>query len=95
MLDLSPDVQGVTQLMGDGGMLWPIIRLHRGRLGTSVVSHEMHHATCALFAQGLKEGTPASRVLTHFNEPFAHLYSDLLAGLVDGLYAGGFYDEEP
>lgn len=70
----------------------PIIRLVKGRLSTQVVSHEMHHAATALYGASLPDDAQLADHLTHHNEPFAHLYSDLLRALVDRLYALGYYD---
>lgn len=85
---------GITQSTADrtGRSLHVIVRLARGRLGTQVVSHEMHHAATALY--GSMVGDRVSRLahLNHYNEPFAHLFSDLLHRLVDRLYELGYYD---
>ena len=35
---------------------------------------------------------PRRDVLSHYNEPFAYLYSDLYSRLVRRLYALGYYD---
>lgn len=68
-----------------------LIRLAVGHLGTRVVAHEMHHAAAALY--GAHVGARLTTgVLTHWNEPFAHLFSDLLASLADRLWAFGYYD---
>ena len=85
---------GITQAYcdPDGRVTVPIIRLSRGRLGTQIVSHEMHHAAAAIYGSTLPDDAPASDALTHCNEPFAHLFSDLLRRLVDSLYRFGYYD---
>lgn len=90
------DALGVVQAYrsADGTNCLPIVRLIRGHLGTQIVSHEMHHAATALYGASVNEHARARTHLTHFNEPFAHLYSDLLHRLVDRLYALGYYDRE-
>lgn len=71
-----------------------LIRLVRGHLGTQIVSHEMHHAATALYGSVVADRISRRAHLNHYNEPFAHLYSDLLARLVDRLYALGYYEAE-
>lgn len=90
----NSDALGVTQAYysADGTHCLPIVRLARGHLGTQIVSHEMHHAATALYGVSVGEHARARTHLNHFNEPFAHLYSDLLRRLVDRLYALGYYD---
>lgn len=69
-----------------------LVRLARSRLGTEVVVHEMHHASTALYGAHVR-GERISRLahLNNHNEPFAYLHSDLVRGLVDRLYALGYY----
>lgn len=83
----------VTQGWADqnGRMTYPLIRLVRGYVGTEIVSHEMHHAATALYGAHVGDRISRRAHLTHHNEPFAHLYSDLLSRLVDRLYAEGCY----
>lgn len=85
---------GVTQARVDdaGRVQGVIVRLARPRLGTRVVSHEMHHAATALYGSMVGARVSRDTHLNHFNEPFAYLYSDLTAALVDCLYAHGYYD---
>ena len=86
---------GVTQAWVDGNLRADriVIRLARGHLGTQIVTHELHHATTAIY--GAHVGDRISRVahLNHYNEPFAHLFSDMARDLVDQLHAAGYYDE--
>lgn len=95
--DLSGSVavtQGSTRYFEDGTERFlPIIRLHAARLGTEVLSHEMHHATCAIYAATLPEGTDARSILDHTNEPFAYLHGQLLRRLVEALYRHGYYSK--
>lgn len=91
------DTGGITQATTEtetGRCRSVLIRLHEGNLGTEVVCHEMHHAATALYGATL-EGDQVDRaeVLSHYNEPFAYLYSDLLSRLVRRLYALGYYAE--
>jgi len=72
----------------------PIVRLCRWRLSSQIVSHEMHHAVTAIYGSTLADDALASDVLTHHNETFAHLYSDMLSRLVDRLYDRGYYGHE-
>ena len=69
----------------------PIVRLARGQLDVRIVSHEMHHASAALYAVRLAPDARARAHLTHYNEPFAHLFSDLLHRLTNRLRALGYY----
>ena len=70
----------------------PIVRLYRRRLGIRVISHEMHHAATAIYGSTQPDDVSVSAILTHHNEPFAYLYSDLLAHLVVSLYRFGYYE---
>lgn len=84
---------GLTQAWTDsrgrtGGV---IVRLARGYLGTRVVSHEIHHAATAIYGSMVGDRISRQAHLNHYNEPFAHLYSDLLGRLVDRLYELGYY----
>ena len=82
------DAVGVTQAYCDKDkrVTVPIVRLARGQLGIQVVSHEMHHAATAIYGSTLPDDATLADVLTHHNEPFAHLYSDLMRKLVVSLY---------
>ena len=70
----------------------PVVRLYRDRLGIRVISHEMHHAATAIYGSTQPDDVLPSAILTHHNEPFAYLYSDLLAHLVVALYRFGYYE---
>lgn len=88
----NSETMGVTQLWAyddDPTNVVPVIRLCRGHLGSRIVSHEVHHAATAIYGAFTQADDPG---LTHYNEPFAYLYSDLFAGLVDRLYEIGAYD---
>jgi hypothetical protein len=90
------DSLGCTQVTVDGPnqrTTSVIVRLASGHLGTQIVVHEMHHAATAWY--GAHVGDRISRVahLNHFNEPFAHLQSDLTCRLVDRLYELGYYEK--
>lgn len=91
----NDDTLGVTQAYysADGSACLPIVRLARERLGSTVVSHEMHHAAAALYGASLGKYATARPHLTHYNEPFAHLFSDLYGSLVRALYRHGYYEE--
>lgn len=85
---------GVTQVScwaKDGRLRSVIIRLARGHLSTQIVGHEMHHAATAIYGDHVGGRVSSKTHLTHHNEPFAHLFSDLLCKLVDRLYALGYY----
>ena len=86
-------VAGLTQSWGDaqGRSFGIIVRLARGRLGSQVVSHELHHAATAIYGSTLGDRISRQAHLNHYNEPFAHLYSDLFSRLVDRLYELGYY----
>lgn len=87
------DCLGICQAYvdDDGYVVGVLVRLWRECLGTQVVSHEVHHATTALYGSAARDGDPH---LNHANEPFAHLFSDILGKLVDRLYALGYYSED-
>lgn len=78
-----------TDDAGRAGLI--TMRLWRGALGTEVVTHEMHHASTALYGATLPDKIDRAEVLNHFNEPFAYLHGDLVRRLVDRLYALGYY----
>lgn len=69
-----------------------VVRLVRDYLGTEIVSHEMHHAATALYGAHVGDRISRRAHLNHCNEPFAHLFSDLLSCLVRRLYRMGYYD---
>lgn len=71
------------------------MRLCRGRLGTEVIAHEMHHASTALYGATLPDKVDRVEVLNHHNEPFAYLHGELVRKLVDRLYALGYYESSP
>lgn len=87
------DAIGVTHAWTDqdGRAGLVTVRLWRGRLSTEVIVHEMHHASTALYGATLPDKVDRTEVLTHFNEPFAHLHGQLVAKLVGRLYALGYY----
>ena len=86
------DCIGVCQAyVNDEGVVGVLVRLWREQLGTRVVSHEVHHATTALYGSATRDVDPQ---LHHANEPFAHLFSDILGKLVDRLYALGYYPSQ-
>ena len=89
-----PRAAGITQAYPDAnsGAVIAIVRLARDWLGTTIVSHEIHHAATAIYGASLPDDTTAAEVLTHHNEPFAHLYSDLFGRLVKALYRHGYYE---
>ena len=93
--DFEDDTGAVTQATTDldGRVGSVLIRLHEGNLGTEVVCHEMHHAATALYGATCDDTVDRREHLNHFNEPFAYLYSNLLASLVRRLYALGYYDD--
>lgn len=84
----------VTQLYSneDDTSCLPIIRLAATHLGSTIVSHEVHHATAALYGAALGRSARARAHLTHYNEQFAYLFSDLFGSLVRALYGHGYYD---
>lgn len=90
----TPDAAGITQTYCDhhGTPTTPVIRLAATHLGTRIISHEIHHAATAIYGSTIPDTTPAADELTHFNEPFAYLYSDLFTSLVKALYRHGYYD---
>lgn len=84
------DAVGVTQAWWDNNDRphKVLIRLWRERLGTAVITHEIHHASTALYGTHIGDQDPQ---LDNANEPFAYLHSDLCHRLVDRLYALGYY----
>lgn len=89
----NADTLGVTQTRcdQDDRAVSVLVRLVRGYLGTQIVSHEMHHAATAWFGASLPDAAGVREHLNHHNEPFAHLFSDLMVRLVDRLYDLGYY----
>lgn len=79
----------------DGRAGWVLIRLCRGHLSAQVLTHEVHHAATALYGAYVGDRISRRAHLNHFNEPFAHLYSDLAAGLVRALRAAGEIEWPP
>ena len=97
----SSGAVGVCQLINISNSfeVVPVIRLTRGYLGSSVVSHEVHHAATGIYGSWLNAQDPniplqVALFLTHYNEKFAYLYSDLFGALVSALYATGCYSTE-
>lgn len=91
------DALGITQAWTDDNdrTTAVVVRLARGHLGTTVTSHEMHHAATALYGAHVADRPSRRAHLNHWNEPFAHLYSDLYGRLIEHLYSLGYYDKEP
>jgi hypothetical protein len=89
------DSWGMTQAYadGEGRATLLIVRLCRERLDATVVSHEMHHAAAAIYGAGLGHRVSARAHLNHYNEPFAHLFSELMGRLNDRLWALGYHGE--
>lgn len=91
-----PDTVGVCQAYTyaeDRRTHAVLIRLARGYLGSQVLSHEVHHAATALYGAHVGDRVSRRAHLNHFNEPFAHLYSDLFASLVRCLDRHGYYHD--
>lgn len=88
------DVLGVTHAWTDdkGRAALVTMRLIRGHLSTEILSHEMHHASTALYGATLPDSVDRAEHFTHFNEPHAYLHGQLLAKLVDRLYVLGYYE---
>ena len=86
------DAVGVTQarVNDDNTAVQPIIRLARDWLGSQVVSHELHHAATAIWGAHVR-ATGRDADLVHYNEPFAHLYSDLFAALARAMFRHGYW----
>ena len=78
---------GVTQAWTDEDerAVFVLVRLVEGHLTPEVVAHEMHHAATALYGAHVGDRISRRAHLTHGNEPFAHLFSDLYAHLVERL----------
>jgi hypothetical protein len=72
----------------------PIVRLVRGSIGLQIVAHEMLHAATAIYGASLPEETTAREVLTNCNEPFTHLYDELLTRIVERLRVHHYYETE-
>jgi hypothetical protein len=87
------DSLGVTQCRTDenGRVGSVLVRLVRGHLNTQIVVHEMHHASTAWYGAHVGDRVSRRAHLNHYNEPFAHLHSDLTQHLVDRLYELGYY----
>ncbi|WP_066038669.1 hypothetical protein [Herbiconiux solani] len=91
----NSDAAAVTQAYYSAGRVTlVIIRLWRGALSAEVVGHEVHHAATAIYGSTLPKKIRTDLILTHYNEVYAHLHSDLEAKLVDRLYDLGYYDRK-
>lgn len=88
------DSAGLTQAWTDedGRTLAVIVRLARGHLGAQITSHEIHHAATALYGAHVGDRISRRAHLNHYNEPFAHLFSDLYHSLIERLYRVGVYE---
>lgn len=92
--DLDPQCRGVTQLMQfDSAPSFAIVRLYRDYATPTVVLHELHHAVTALYGETVPSDAPMSDILTHFNEPFAHAYSDVVESVSSWLARLGVWGE--
>lgn len=77
------DAEAVTQTTVDesGRAVLVIVRLVEGApLG--VIAHELHHAAAAIYGAVVGDRISSRAHLTHYNEPFAHLFSDLFDALL-------------
>lgn len=92
LANLDPRVRGVTQAWTDdtGRAGVVLVRLCREYLDTEVIVHELHHASTALFGATLPDDVARGEVLTHTNEPWAHLHGQLVARLAARLDALGY-----
>lgn len=89
----NSDAMAVTQSWTDehGRTSLITMRLWRGCIGTEVVTHEMNHASTALYGATLPDKVDRVEVFNHYNEPFAFLHGELTRKLVDRLYVLGYY----
>lgn len=76
------DTRAVTQAYANRDDTWvlPIVRVHLDDDGTvplEVLVHEMHHASTAIYGTLPRS---LAEPLTHYNEPFAYLHSNLVMG---------------
>lgn len=74
------DTRAVTQAFANSDDTWvlPIVRVHLehdGTISLEVLVHEIHHASTAIYGT-LPDAL--TEPLTHYNEPFAHLHSNLV-----------------
>lgn len=88
--------RGITQAWTDSNdrAVAVVVRLTRGHLGTTVTSHEIHHAATALYGAHVADRPSRRAHLNHYNEPMAYLFSDLYGRLIEQLHRLGYYDEE-
>lgn len=70
------------------------IRLHRGALGTGVVTHEVAHAALAIYRQDCLEERGSVHDDMDQEEVVCYLIGDLSARIVNCLYRYKFYDEQ-
>ena len=87
------DSAGLTQAWTDQNerTVAVVVRLARGHLDTHIVAHELHHAATALYGAHVGDRISRRAHLNHYNEPMAHLFSDLLLGTTARLHALGLY----
>lgn len=89
----NDDAWGLTQAyMREGRITLTVIRLCTESLGAPVVAHECHHAAEAIYGSTLAPQARARTHLSHHNEVFAHLFSDLYGNLNLQLWRHGYYD---
>lgn len=95
-LSHDDDPVGLTQAWTDDQdrTVAVIVRLARGHLDAIVTSHEMHHAATALYGAHVGDRISRRAHLNHWNEDFAHLYSDLYGAMIQRLREAGYYDQE-
>jgi hypothetical protein len=72
-----------------------MIRYWRGRLGTSVVVHEVVHIASGIYRQDWQPGYGAAHEDMENEEVLCHLVGDLTRRIVDRLHARGFYALPP
>jgi hypothetical protein len=84
------DEDGTTERLGPGAAH---IRLSRGFLGTSVVTHEVAHAALGIYRQDCLEKQGSVHEDMEQEETVCYLIGDLTARIVNRLYAYGCYTE--
>ena len=85
------DTRAVTQAYANSDDTWvlPIVRVHLdddGSVPLEVLVHEMHHASAAIYGTLPRS---LAEPLTHYNEPFAYLHSNLVMGAAHQLRRRG------
>lgn len=69
------------------------IRMHKGALGTGVVTHEITHAALSIYNQDCLKDGPVHEDMNR-EEILAYLIGDLASRIVNKIYEFGYYGKD-